>query len=458
MGKHFIKLLPALLLFYIGIRSASLSFTHDEALSYLIVKGETSIEGTANHHLLNTWLMAAFSLISESEFCLRMPGMIGFILYAFFSFRILKNQKFLLLLFFWVPALFFNNYLLDYFSLARGYGLSIGLMFASLYYLFSLEKKIWTHTLLCLGFGALAVLANLNLINFFIAISFVCLLQLVNKNKQQFTKSFFKKSIPILITLVLFLLACAQRLLLLKKNEQLYYGVDSILYSWDSIVIWSLDLSLLPDDFLLYLKIALLIVWLTVTLQLLRKFDLQSKLAKIWILVNLIITGLLIEHIFFAALYPQNRTFIYFLPIAVMFVGLAIEDWLKSKFFEKRNGIIIIICAFIGLHLTYQFGRRMNFQQVIEWSYDSGTKQVAETAAALSRGTPTEIQHNWIFGPALKYYQISRNYPIKLRTLEEPRDETVHLIYEWCNSEELKQANWGNWGELKGHNACLYIK
>ena len=108
-------LIALLLLTYVAYRAATLSFTHDEALSYQIIKGDEGLRSTANHHLLNTWLMQLFALISESEWCLRLPNVIGFVVFAFFALKIMQSFSTYLQLLFFVPLLFLNNYFLDFF-------------------------------------------------------------------------------------------------------------------------------------------------------------------------------------------------------------------------------------------------------------------------------------------------------------------------------------------------------
>src|ERR1051326_1907428 len=170
-----------LLFCYTAFRACTLSFSWDESYSYLeFVRHHWWLPHefntmAANDHLLNTWLMKiCASLFGIYELSLRLPNLAAHLLYLFFSAKIAMQmgKNFLPILTF--ILLNFNPYLLDFFSAARGYGLSMGLMMASLYFIFSFangDKKIFP-LFGAVFFSALAALANLTLLPFFIAVSF----------------------------------------------------------------------------------------------------------------------------------------------------------------------------------------------------------------------------------------------------------------------------------------------
>jgi hypothetical protein len=120
---------------YIFLRSISVGFTHDESLSYTILTGNESQLFTANNHWLNTILMKCCSLIlGYSEWSLRLPNVLAFGLYAYSIIKILQLSK-LHYLTIWLAILvfFLNPFLLDFFALARGYGLGMGFLTFALY-------------------------------------------------------------------------------------------------------------------------------------------------------------------------------------------------------------------------------------------------------------------------------------------------------------------------------------
>lgn len=131
---------------YVLARAVFVPLTYDEAASYLryISQDLFSVFNfeVATNHFLNTLLTKLVSIIAgDSEFVLRIPSLLGYGMYLYFSVRILE----------WVPNRAFalagllllnlNPYLLDYFALSRGYGLSLGLLMGSLFFLFRFVSR-----------------------------------------------------------------------------------------------------------------------------------------------------------------------------------------------------------------------------------------------------------------------------------------------------------------------------
>ena len=74
----------------------------------------------------------------------------------------------------------FNPYLLDFFSLGRGYGLSVSLMMVSLYFAYSFIRSKKLFELFCAFFFAVfSALTIYTLLNYFLALAGVMLAMLV---------------------------------------------------------------------------------------------------------------------------------------------------------------------------------------------------------------------------------------------------------------------------------------
>ena len=175
------------LFIYIALRACFVSFTHDEALSYNLVKGKEYLGYTANNHLLNTWLMAlCIKLYGERELALRLPNVLLFLVYLFFCCKLLSRSKRNSLCFFLHCRCFFLIHLfLIFFSLARGYGLSMGFMAGALYYFLHKDFKEHNFNSFIKDFipamllAAMALLSNLSMVNFYIAMLALFLIQYV---------------------------------------------------------------------------------------------------------------------------------------------------------------------------------------------------------------------------------------------------------------------------------------
>jgi uncharacterized membrane protein len=89
---------------------------------------------SANNHLLNTWLMkCSVNLFGESEFALRLPNVLAAGVYFFASGALLEKlfeKRWQIVLAFLVLTL--NPFILDFFCVARGYGISLAMMMCGL--------------------------------------------------------------------------------------------------------------------------------------------------------------------------------------------------------------------------------------------------------------------------------------------------------------------------------------
>jgi len=173
------------------IRAGRVALTFDEAATYFnyIHRDVLSLFdfNVANNHFLNTVLTKLSSVIlGNGEIALRLPNLIGYILFLAFSFLLLKKfaSRWIALLGFLLMNL--NPYLLDFFSLSRGYGLSLDLLAVSLYFFVSCFSKAvkgddssLRDLSISLAAAAGAVLANFTLLIVYLSLAAVAALACV---------------------------------------------------------------------------------------------------------------------------------------------------------------------------------------------------------------------------------------------------------------------------------------
>jgi hypothetical protein len=139
-ADHAFIAIAALGLFgYSVLRAVRVPLTIDEAetyISYLSGNIQNVFSfNAANNHFLNTLLARVFTaLFGDGELILRLPGLIGLVLYLVFGFLLLRRFASRPAAFLGFFLLNLNAYLLDFFSLSRGYGLALGCMMASFYF------------------------------------------------------------------------------------------------------------------------------------------------------------------------------------------------------------------------------------------------------------------------------------------------------------------------------------
>jgi hypothetical protein len=130
--------ISSILCIYFILRAHLLSFTHDEALSFLrfmdwnIIEILTMKEVDSNNHALNSILMKfCYFFFGSSELSLRLPNLIAGSLFIIYSLRISKlfGSSFILGS---LIVLLGNHHLIDFFSIARGYGLALAFQLIAL--------------------------------------------------------------------------------------------------------------------------------------------------------------------------------------------------------------------------------------------------------------------------------------------------------------------------------------
>jgi hypothetical protein len=179
---------------YTSLRAWRVALTIDEAHTYYdyIQKGIFNVFNidAANNHILNslfTWCVTRIA--GTSEFVLRLPNLFGHILFLIFSFRLLKRYVPDIVAVSGFVILNANPYILEFFSLCRGYGLSLGLLMPALYYFLRFMDETRGGSLragrslsAALLFAGAAVLANLTLLIVFLGIVFLSFLTFAVNN------------------------------------------------------------------------------------------------------------------------------------------------------------------------------------------------------------------------------------------------------------------------------------
>jgi hypothetical protein len=420
----------ACLLVYTGIRAYRLPFVHDEGVTYLLylLPGASSLLDCydANNHFLNSILMYLSSKIfGASEFALRLPNLLSHVIFMFASFlfvrRCFKNSALLICAFI---VLNVNPFMLDFFSLARGYGIAMALVMLSLVFLFqgmngvenqkSVLKAFW-----CAG---LAAFANMSFLNFLVAV--VCTYLLVNAINlsrsnanagyyqliQQIvagTRFFYKHIILMLIVLVPLGLN-------LNKEKALYYGGQSGF--WSDTIVSLINCSGYEDTFLpvftavsgiLVVIIVLLVIFMLV-LQLSRKSSPGNiNLLLVSLIAVITMTLISLQHFHFGTPYPMDRTAIHFIIFFKVICVLLVEWFVSSDMRPVRvvaAGLFVVMTVGLVCHAV----QKANLRYSLIWKYDADIKEMLGDVKSdlVQHGGRQKIRFgiNWRFEPSINYY------------------------------------------------------
>ena len=162
---------------YILIRAINFSFTDDEASSVLDILNMNFsyfFGSYANTHLINTFfLWIEMKVMGFSELSLRIHSVLSYLLFAYavYKFACYSTNKYYHYL---LPILLtLNPFMIDFFSMARGYSISFAFMMIGLYY-FSryivIEPSSKRQLYVSFLFSGLSVISCYILLNFYVAL------------------------------------------------------------------------------------------------------------------------------------------------------------------------------------------------------------------------------------------------------------------------------------------------
>jgi hypothetical protein len=174
-GLQIFLLISILVWIYLFIRAIYVPMAHDEiATFHYYIQTADFLPFVAhwdmNNHIVNSALGALFySLFGLSPFVLRLPNLLMFPLFCFYLWKTgnlipgrIAQRAFML-------TLLLSHGFLEFFSLSRGYGMSMAFLMPVLYHTIRATGEFTTRRMLAaLDWGILATLANLALINTFV--------------------------------------------------------------------------------------------------------------------------------------------------------------------------------------------------------------------------------------------------------------------------------------------------
>ncbi len=375
-----------LLLVYVALRACKLSLLWDEANTFFeyvrnprwIPEGHNFM--SANNHLLNTWLMkCSVFLFGESELALRLPNVLAGGIYFFAAASLAEKlviKRWQILGVFFLLTL--NPFVLDFFSVARGYGISMALLMLGILQLtkYILGKQEIRHGIYAQLFLTIAVLANLTLIHALLAVSFLLILNrfFFHRNEQPARSAMLFSILP--LTCLLFFIPYVNQL---KKAGALFYGEEAkslgstflslskatayeTFYSQWMTPVLTIFVSAIPLIAVIYVMRNVLTVMKTM----------QGRwLVFITLTVFFSIAGPMLQHLIFDANFLLGRTALFYIPLLCLnLIGVLI------LFPPKLKNVLLVT---FGIFVTAHFYFSMNIYWTFDW------KEQADVKAAMLR-------------------------------------------------------------------------
>ncbi|HDR90424.1 MAG TPA: hypothetical protein ENN63_12465 [Bacteroidetes bacterium] len=414
---RFAGMLGLALLIYSIIRAASLSITHDEALTFLRHVPESWNEllyfhtCSANNHWLNTVLVKLLiPLTGPGEWALRIPSLAGHAIYLCFSYLFaaqVKNP--------WWQAAVFSMFVLqpfptEFFSLSRGYGLMMGTGLGSLWFFVQFYRSALLRDLFAsLFLSAAAVLSSFTW-------WYVLIMQLVIL-ASCFLTGFHgdrtKKLCFVAIWMAGLLVAGLVGNILLNMNRQ------QELYLTPGQGFWSGTLKSLINsqttyfgtgDIRILAGMSIFILLAGLTARQLWKIRHKKKaiIKDPLFILSLILGGVILIH---TLVFHITRTISFMHRTALFYIPLfnAVATFLIAS---QKPGILKLtwIPAVLLILQMVFFLPSVNLSHTSHWKADADVKRMIRTlekTAGEYKRLKVDLGISWLHEPAINYYRVS---------------------------------------------------
>ncbi len=395
---------------YVLIRAFTVGVTYDESWTlreivpgsfYSIVRFDY-VE--ANNHVLNSLLIKSLQSIGlKSLFFARLPNVLAFIGFSLFSMKICRNftqSKIGLLCF---VLLLFNPFAVEFFSLARGYGISLCFMSGSLYYLqLSFKNGHSKYQYLALSCAALSVYAGFSMMNYYIVLfGVLVLLGLYRRRKLPYY---------LWLTLITGILAliCYEPVRKLVTKDRLTFGGTDNIYS-DTFVSMARNFLFTHENepyVYWFTTLFLVILGSLILVSLVKKRVTADFYTAILILFGISLLSTIVQFYVLGTYYLVERTALFLFVLAVLVAALSLDRLPRGAVLRYSTLLLSVV------YFSY-FLYRANFNKALTWDYEYRTEYILDYLNERAKATHTRytVNYDWVFNSSVKYYLQTKDYP-----------------------------------------------
>ena len=422
---------------YVILRAYKIGFTHDESLTFTILIGKSNWLLTSNNHWLNTILSyLSFKLFGSSELALRLPNVFSFLIYSYYCYKLVVEKS--TCIFSTIPPVLFlmlNPFVVDFFGLARGYGLAMAFFSGSLFYFLKFHEGPDNNKALAKGFlfSVLTIYSNYSFIIPIITLHLGHIIQTYSKKQKRLIT---KKQLLLFGIEVFALFPALGNILLLKKRNELYFGGTNNIIE-DTLF------SIFEHTFLVELInyqnwIILLLILAVLSFGLIIKK--QGSLRFLTIVLSAGFLLPIILHFTLGMNYPLGRAALYWIVI----FGVYFHKFLDYLFETKRKILSYLFTsniAFISLFVAFSFSSTINLTYTQQWKYDADTRSMLEVLNKdVKSGEKYRLGINWLFEPTINYYIQAKNYDFLEPVTREGVDNKEYDYYYIFDNENINKT------------------
>ena len=411
-----IPLLAAALFLYVALRAVLVPFTHDESFSFLVTVGRSfravfTLDSTelANNHLLNSILARACGvLFGPSAWALRLPNVLAFGVYLWACLALSRRLASPFLAAAGFVLLTTNPFLLEFFSLQRGYGLGLGFFAAALHFALRIEERPDRRASILLAgcAGSLAIVANLA---FVVPVGALALVAFVRNFPPTRSEALAFLGPPLVLAAAL-----GRRVLVLRQRGQFYAGGSSGFWrdTVGSLVDSSLAAGPHHDLLAAWVRsgIAALFAGALVVLAV-RPGGRRSRLLEIpWAVAAAAAAWSIAQHALLGTPFLVDRMGIFFVPLLALVAAGTCDALAASRRPSARAAGTALVAA-LALSSAVSLATAANLDRTTKWGYDADVTRAVADLGRLHERRPGRVHlgGSWILEPALNFYRVTGN-------------------------------------------------
>ena len=332
-NRLFFIIFTVTIFLYLFFKASLQGISNDEAFTFFYyIHKNTFFPGDAtwdaNNHILNSFFSIQFyKLFGKDLIFLRLTNVLSFLLYAYYVY---KSSHFFKTNWSKVAlqvGLLTPVFLLDMFSVSRGYGMSIAFLWAAIYHFVNYFKsKSNKDNLGFWIFIGLAVWSNLSLINSYLIIIGAFTVYLIIKFKEI---GKLQKVLFIFPGLSVFI-AAAIYSNTLKEKGLLYYGnqegfVETTLATLAEFQ-FGFNNQILAFSWLVLMLVLIIMIFSTIKkVRNLQELYTFKYIIGLFLFLNIV--GIILLNVILEVNFPEDRTAIYLIPLFIAAFVLVIEEW-----------------------------------------------------------------------------------------------------------------------------------
>jgi hypothetical protein len=335
--KHFDKfywIVSSAVFVTVVLRCIFVPFAHDEVatFNYYIQPGSflpfLSHPDANGHFLMSATSWICFKLVGSSPLALRLPCILAFALLCYGIFKMNKLFASIYTKVIFSSAFILSFHFISFYSLCRGYGLSMSFLVLGLYYFFVyLRFGAFNHFMKFVLFSQLALSANLTLV-FVLALTTAISIVYQLKNKV-----FFRPwNLLVLAVHFLCLLFWIRYAFFLKDQGALYYGSGESYWkvTFETLIETIFFKSVRISGVFVVLFLLMFIYWGYKLFKEKRAFLFQSSFAVSFFTLAGLIVAFYVLKKFFHVNYPEDRTGLFFYVFFVLSFCFMLNEMKKT--------------------------------------------------------------------------------------------------------------------------------